>query len=127
MKLTFGKSLKLWNQETKNVWNQEANKLWNQEAKKLWNQETIFWNQETKKQKTWNQYLFIFKWGNPQHTSWPCLGVIRRAIFMEHIITWMAEKLHRIILLHFELLTFQFAYVRDRNLTFPRILDLWDP
>ena len=35
--------------------------------------------------------------------------------FMEHIIKYIAGKLRIIILRQFELITFRFAYVRDRN------------
>ena len=41
------------------------------------------------------------------------------AISMEKITKWMAGKLRIIILLQFELISFRFAYVKDRNLTFP--------
>ena len=64
MKWTFGKSLKLWNQETLKPRNQETLKPRNFENKKLWNQEPLKpRSQETLKPrnpKPRNQYTFLF-------------------------------------------------------------------
>ena len=47
-------------------------------------------------------------------------------MFMVNIIEEIAGKLRISILLHFELITARFAYVRDRNLTCSCFLDIWN-